>query len=494
MVTDGQVRKLMKLIQEEKSLGLAASKAGMDEKTARKYRDLGSLPSEIAVEHTWRTRGDPFEEVWEAVREKLVINPGLEAKTLFDDLQRQYPGRFSDGQLRTLQRRVKAWRGLEGPGKEVFFEQRHRPGELSQSDFTSMNRLGVKISGQPFDHLIYHFVLPYSNWEAGTICYSESFESLSQGLQNALWELGGVPRAHRTDRMSAAVHKTDNPEEFTDRYKALLSHYRLEGKKIRTGRPNENGDIEQRHHRFKTAVDQSLMLRGSRSFESREQYGDFLRTVFDQLNAGRRARLEEELRVLRALPRQRLCDSKRVLVKVGSGSTIRVNHNTYTLNSRLIGETVKVRVHADRLDVWYAQRCVETMPRLRGEGKRRICYHHIIDWLLRKPGAFADYRYREDLFPTHRFRMAYDSLKRTRPASADKEYLRILHLAAYEGETATDEAILALFEQDRALTAEAVKEMLHSGSGPFQVKEVSIKDVDLRAYDELLERTEGASW
>jgi len=271
MVTDSQVRKLMKLIQEEKTLGLAASKAGMDEKTARKYRDLGMLPSEISVEHAWRTREDPFEDVWEAVREKLVVNPGLQAKTLFDDLQRQYSGRFSDGQLRTLQRRVKSWRALEGPGKEVFFEQRHRPGELCQSDFTSMNRLGVKISGQPFNHLIYHFVLPYSNWETGTICFSESFESLSQGLQNALWELGGVPQAHRTDRMSAAVHKTDNPEEFTNRYKALLSHYRLEGKKIQTGRPNENGDVEQRHHRFKTSVDQSLMLRGSRDFESREQ-------------------------------------------------------------------------------------------------------------------------------------------------------------------------------------------------------------------------------
>jgi len=192
-----------------------------------------------------------------------------------------------------------------------------------------------------------------------------------------------------------------------------------------------------------------------------------LRRLFAQVNAGRRVRLQEELKVLRRLPRQRLCDCKRVMVKVGSGSTIRVNHNTYTVNSRLIGETVKVRLHAERLDVWYAQRCVETMPRLRGERKHRICYHHIIDWLLRKPGAFANYRYREELFPTHRFRMAYDSLKRTRPASADKEYLRILHLAAHEGETATDKAILALFDQDQAVTAEAVKEMVHSDSRPF---------------------------
>ena len=215
-----------------KSLAASAAKADMDEKTARKYRQLGKLPSEIKVEHTWRTREDPFAEVWEEVKKKLKINPGLEAKTLFEDLQRRYPGRFADGQLRTLQRRVKIWQALEGPAKEVFFPQIHYPGELCESDFTHMKALGVTIGGQPFDHLIYHFVLTYSNWETGTICFSESFESLSEGLQNALWELGGVPEKHRTDRLSAAVRKPDNPEEFTQRYKALLTHYGLKGHKI----------------------------------------------------------------------------------------------------------------------------------------------------------------------------------------------------------------------------------------------------------------------
>lgn len=189
----------MELLGKGKSLAASAAKADMDEKTARKYRELGKLPSEIEVDHTWRTREDPFAEVWEEVKEKLEINPGLEAKTLFEDLQRRYRGRFADGQLRTLQRLVKIWRGLEGPPKEVFFPQVHMPGELCQSDFTHMNALGVTIQGQPFDHLFYHFVLTYSNWETGTICFSESFESLSEGLQNALWELGGVPDRHRTD-------------------------------------------------------------------------------------------------------------------------------------------------------------------------------------------------------------------------------------------------------------------------------------------------------
>jgi hypothetical protein len=225
MVTERQVRILMKLINKEGKVAAAAAKAGMDEKTARKWRDCGMLPSETKGERTWRTRQNPFEEVWEEVREKLAVNPGFEAKTLFEDLQRRCPGRFADGQIRSFQRLVKTWRALEGPAKEVFFPQVYNPWELCQSDFTRMGKLEVRIQGQIFDHLLYHFVLPYSNWETGSICFSESFESLSEGLQSALWDLGGVPKAHRTDRLSTAVHKTDHPEEFTQRYRALLRHY-----------------------------------------------------------------------------------------------------------------------------------------------------------------------------------------------------------------------------------------------------------------------------
>ena len=340
----------MKLLNQEQTLSLAAAKSGMDEKTARKYRRLRKLPSEMNKERDWRTREDSFKEMWEKVRSKLELNPGLQAKTLFKDLQRRHPGKFQDGQLRTLQRRVKEWRALEGPPKEVFFEQRHEPGELSQSDFTHMNGLGVRIEGQPFDHLLYHFVLTYSNWEWGTVCFSESFESLSMGFQNAVWKLGGASNAHQTDRLSAAVHQELHPEVFTQRYKSLLAHYGVEGRRIQAAKPNENGDIEQRHYRLKESVDQALMLRGSRDFESREDYEKFLERLFDELNSGRRVRLQEELKRLRRLPERRLESYKRVSVVVKrNNSTIRVDNNTYSVDSRLIGEDVEVRVHAEEL-------------------------------------------------------------------------------------------------------------------------------------------------
>lgn len=474
----------------EQNQELAAAKAGMDPKTARKYLRSNMLPSEGKPDRTWRTRADAFAEVWDEIREQIATNPGLEAKTIFEALQRQCPGRFADGQLRTLQRRLKQWRAMEGPGREVFFAQQHVPGRLAQSDFTHMTALGITIGAQSFPHLLYHFVLPYSNWETATVCYSESFESLSEGLQNAVWELGGVPQEHQTDRMSTAVNNTSDEREFTSRYEALLRHYRMEGRKIQTGKANENGDVEQRHYRLKRAVEQALLLRGSRDFESVEAYKEFLRLLLAQLNAGRRERVTIEMQYLRALPERRLDSVKRLRAKVDSGSLIYVERNAYSVNSRLIGEQVEVRVGAERIEVWYGGRKIEDLPRLRGRGRHRIDYRHIIDWLVRKPGAFGNYRYRDQLFPTSRFRMAWDALREIVPLRADRLYLEILELAAREGEARVDEALRRLLEQgeigEGKLTADGVRVLLADAPNLLPAADVAVAEVALAAFDELL--------
>ena len=170
------------------------------------------------------------------------------------------------------------------------------------------------------------------------------------GFQNAVWKLGGAPNGHRTDRLSAAVHQELHPEVFTQRYRSLLAHYGVEGHRIQAAKPNENGDVEQRHYRLKESVDQALMLRGSRDFESRGDYEKFLERHLDELNSGRRVRLQDELKRLRRVPRRRLESYKRVSVGVKrSNSTIRVDNNTYSVDSRLIGEEVEVRVHVEEL-------------------------------------------------------------------------------------------------------------------------------------------------
>jgi hypothetical protein len=485
MVTDKQVKDLLKFLLDDRSIVRAARLTDMDEKTARKYRDLGQLPSDVAKPHTWTTRPNPFEAVWDEVRELLDGNPGLQAKTIFGELQRRYPGRFADSQLRTLQRHIKRWRAQAGPPKEVFFTQVHEPGRLGASDFTSMNELSVTIQGQRFGHLVYHFVLTYSNWEAATICFSESFESLSEGLQTALWKLGAAPRRHRTDRMSLAVNNASDQKEFTQRYLGLMNYYQMTGEKIQAAHANENGDVEQRHRRFKEAVDQALMLRGSRDFVSRQEYEKFLRQLVDQLNANRRERLAEELAKMQALPARRMEACKRVRAKVDSGSQIHVERNGYTVPSRLIGEHVEVRMYVEHLEVWYAQQLVERLPRLRGRDKHHINYRHLIDWLVRKPGAFAMYKHRAALFPSSHFRLAYDDLLMRQHSHADKEYLQILHLAAKESETQVEAALRELLGHEQPILAAAVEALLTSATAPAPITEVSVEAVDLSCFDVL---------
>jgi hypothetical protein len=492
MITDLQVRKLRRLDRKGTAKELAAAKAGMDPKTARKYRRLSKLPSEVKrMDRNWRTRADPFDDVWPGLEELLRLSPGLQAKTLLAELQRRFPGRFSNRLLRTLQRRCKTWRAQQGPAKEVFFAQLHYPGRLAASDFTHCTDLGVTINGVPFDHLIYHFVLTYSNWETGTVCFSESLESLSEGMQNALWLLGGVPQLHRTDRLTAAIQPgVEGHKAFKQRYQALLHHYGLQPQAIAAGKGNENGDVEQSHHQFKRTLDQALMLRGNRDFGRRASYEAFLRQLFEQANAGRLDRLAEEVALLRSLPPRRLEACKRLKVRVDTGSTIRVQGNVYSVASRLIGEWVEARLYAERVEVWYAQQRLEELPRLRGRGKHRIDYRHVIDWLVRKPGAFTDYRYQADLFPSSRFRMAYDALLQQRPERAAKEYVRLLYLAARQSEVGVEAVLAELLNTGVLPDAVAVEERLRQSDRPMSPTEVVTGPVDLSSYDALLESEE----
>jgi hypothetical protein len=350
-----------------------------------------------------------------------------------------------------------------------------------------MAELGITIQGQTFAHLVYHFVQTYSNWETGTICYSECLESLSEGWQNAIWELGAVPSEHRTDGLSSAVNNMSNLEEFNRRYEAVMKYYGVKPVHTNPASPHENGDVEQSHHRFKKAVDQALMLRGSRDFAGLAEYARFLKDLFAHRNAGRRQRLAEELAVMRELPARRMESARRERVKVDSGSLIHVERNAYSVNSRLIGENVEARVYLDHIEVWHGQKKLEELPRLRGRSKHRIDYRHIIEWLERKPGAFENYRYKEDLFPTSRFRMAYDALQQTTPSKASKEYLKILRLAADEGETPVDEALRELLERktEAAITAAAVAELLKRLDTLLPVTMVEVAAVDLASFDQL---------
>ncbi len=323
----------------------AAAKAGMSERTARRYERAGKLPSELKRPRMWRTRTNPFEEDWPWVVAQLERDPALQGTTLFALLCERHPGRYQPIQVRTLQRHIAQWKALHGPEQEVIFEQRHRPGERGQSDFTHMQDLGITIGGVAFAHLLFHFVLTYSNVEAVSVCFSESFEALAEGLERCLWQVGGVPEQHRTDHLTAAVRQLDKGEreDWTERYKTLMTHYGMQPTWNNTGIAHENGDVEQSHYRFKEAVDQALRVRGSRDFADRHAYDAFLANLVAKRTQSRATRFATEREALHPLPSAPLALCKEIRVSVSRFSTIQVLGNTYSVPSRLIGTRVLVR-------------------------------------------------------------------------------------------------------------------------------------------------------
>ena len=464
-VSNAQVRRLMEEKAKTGEVGLAAMKAGMDRGTASKYLDAGKLPSELKA--------------------RLVDAPEFEAKTLFEHLLVQHPGRYEPGQLRTLQRRVQEWRAKEGPEREVYFAQEHRPGEAMQTDFTHCEALGVTIAGEPFPHQLCHPVLPYSNWEWATVCHSESLMALRRGVQAALFKLGRVPEWHQTDNSTAATHDLPSGKRgFNDEYQRVMDHLGMKPRTIEVGKSNQNGDVEALNGATKRRLEQHLLMRGSRDFESVEAYELWMQQVLEKANDLRRKKVAEELAAMKELKVSRLPEYVEETVGVTSWSTIRVRRNTYSVPSRLIGRDVRVNVFEDRLEAFYGGVQQLVVERLRGEGGHRINYRHIIWSLVQKPHAFARYKYREELFPSLVFRRAYDALASRGERHADREYLRILYLAAATMESQVEVALELLLQEQQLADAEQVKALVAPSKPEVPVLEAP--QVDLTDYDGLL--------
>ncbi len=487
MKTDSEVRMAMEARGKGKTQQQSAAKADMSVQTLRKYERTGKLPSQMKNPREYRTRVDPFAGDWPWIEKRLEADPAIQGKTLFELLCERHPGKYSQGQLRTLNRHIALWRARHGPGKEVMFEQVHKPGEMAQSDFTSMNELGVTIGGERFDHLLFHLVLTYSNIEAVRVCPSESFESLSEGMEHCLWRIGGVPLKHRTDHLSAAVKhlNKEHTEEWVSRYQGLLKHYGMAPDANNAGEAHENGDVEQSHYRFKSAVGQALILRGSRDFKDRREYDRFLEKLVRHRNQTRQARFDEERQHLKPLPAMPLMPARELRLKVTRFSTIRVLSNIYSVPSRLIGTQLIVRVRAEELEIYVGTQKLMVLPRLTGRGKARIDYKHISWSLVRKPGAFAAYRYREELFPSVVFRRAYDLLTERVAAKADREYVRVLHLAASTSETEVEAAISLLLETKEPPAFDAVRELVREPKA-VRIPYITPPTLDFGVYDRLL--------
>ncbi len=490
MVTDEQVRLLRKKRMEGKTQEVAAAAAGgMRVRTARAW-ERGPLPSESRPPREWRTRKDPFDGVWESTVVPLLgadTEGKLEAKAVLEELITKHPERFDDGQLRTLQRRFRDWRALHGPAKEVFFEQDHPPGSQGHVDFTEGKSLRVTIAGVAYVHLLFVFRFAFSGWTWATVAFSETFEALVGGLQGALWALGGCPERTRSDNLSAATHelKKAGGRCFNHRWVGVLGHYGIEPARIKPGHSNQNGIVEKGHDLLKSRIEQALQLRGSRDFATEADYLAFVQEQAAHVSRPGRAKLDVERAALRPLPSSPVPSYTTFHPNVRRHSTIRVAGRTYSVPSRLIGHEVEVRQHADHLEVFYKDHLVERLPRLRGEGTVRIDYRHVIWSLVRKPGAFALYRYQDQLFPSSVFRVAYGVFKSHRGLRADVEYVRVLHLAASTMQSTVERALGELLAEGAPFDYAAVKD--RAAPQVTSVPQVHIPRPDLHRYDELLE-------
>lgn len=350
-----------------------------------------------------------------------------------------------------------------------------------------MSSLGLTLGGVPFPHLVYHLVLTYSNVEAVSICFAESFEALAEGLEHGLWQIGGVPRTHRTDHLGAAIQPLDaaGRQDFRARYRGLMAHYGMEPTTNNAGVAHENGDVEQAHHRLKEAVDQALRVRGSRDFADRAAYERFLQDLVGRRNQTRAPRFAVERQALHPLPAAPLSPCRELRVTVSRFSTIAVLGNTYSVPSRLIGTTLTVRVRAESLEAYVSTTLTCTLPRMHGRQQHAINDRHIIWSLVRKPGAFAAYRYRDDLFPSLTFRRAYDALHTARPRQADRDYVRLLYLAASTAESEVDTALTLLLEAGLAPTFDAARDLVRLPQAQA-LPALGTPVLDLAAYDRLL--------
>ena len=292
------------------------------------------------------------------------------------------------------------------------------------------------VGGRKWEQLLCYAVVPYSNWQWAVPCRSESMLSMRHGLQAALWALGGVPTKLQTDHSSTAthiLHRTSGQRGFNVEYLALCRHLGLEPCTINPSRPHENGDIESANGHLKRRLATHLTLRGSREFADEAQVAGFVAEVCTASNALRSVKVTEERIRLAPLPATRYPESDESRVRVSSYSSVRIKQCAYSVPAKLIGAMVQVQISEAEVVVRHDGVEIVRYPRtIRHQA--RIDYRHIIASLARKPGAFAGYIYREELFPRPSFRQAYDQLVRADERKADRHYLTLLALAAERGE------------------------------------------------------------
>lgn len=478
--------------RQNNTIEVAAAKASISRATAYRIEKDPRLPSQ-KTRSRGRRRPDPLEHIFDAeVVPLLKASPGIRVVAVYREMLRRHP-ELSEGIRRTLERRIRSWRAIHGEEQEVIFRQVHEPGRLGLSDFTDMGSLGVSIAGQPLDHLLYHFRLAWSGFEhSHVILGGESFVALAEGLQNALWSLGGAPLYHRSDSLSAAFRNlsADAREDLTRRYEELCAHYRMTPTRNNKGIAHENGTIESSHGHLKSAVRDALLMRGSKDFDDLGAYRAFVDEIVSRHNANHGKRIDAERAHLQELPDRRTTDFEEVIVNVSRTGGFTLRKVFYTVPSRLIGHRLRVRLFDDRLDIFIGGTQLMTLPRGRGHADGRhdqvVNYRHVIHSLRRKPMALLNLVYRDKLFPRQEYRRAFDALIDQLPdKQACKIMVELLALAHDRGcERELAEHLAETLDAGDLPDIAVLRSLF--GPDPARLPTVSVQLASLNGYEALI--------
>lgn len=490
-VTDQQMRLFMTLRQTH-TIPVAAAKAGISQATGYRLQADPTLPSQKKTPRS-RRRPDPLADIFDTeVVPLLRSSPGIRPVAVDEELLRRHPD-LGTGIRRTLERRIRAWNAEHGPEQDVIFRQIHTPGKMGLSDFTAMGKLGVTVAGEPLDHRLYHFRLAYSGFQhAHVVLGGESYVALAEGLQNALWTLGGVPHEHRTDSLSAAFKNLDQSAQtdLTDRFDALCRHYGMTPTRNNKGIAHENGSIESPNGHLKRAIEDALVMRGVRDFEDLAAYRRFIDEIVGRINARNGKRIDMERPSLRPLPARRTTDYEEVTLRVTSSGGFTLRKVFYTVPSQLIGHQLRIRLYDDRLELFLGGSALMTLPRGRasssGSHGHVVNYHHVIHSLRKKPMALMGLVYRDQLFPRQAFRdMFAILLEQTGEKKACRMTVDLLALAHDRGcEAELAAQIEEDLRQNRPPDMAALRALF---SPPIEaLPKVEVQMADLSSYDQLV--------
>ncbi len=480
------------------SVAVAAAKAGISQATGYRLQADPILPSRKKAPRG-RRRPDPLADIFDAeVVPLLRSSPGIRPVAVYEELLRRHSD-LGTGIRRTPERRIRAWNAEHGPEQDVIFRQTHTPGKMGLSDFTAMGKLGVTIAGEALGHRLYHFRLAYSGFQhAHVVLGGESYVALAEGLQNALWTLGGVPHNHRTDSLSAAFKNLDKSSraDLTDRFDALCNHYGMTPTRNNKGVAHENGSIESPNGHLKRTIEDALVMRGSRDFESLQDYRRFIDEIVGRINARNAKRIDAERASLRPLPTRRTTDYEEITLRVTSSGGFTLRKVFYTVPSRLIGHQLRVRLYDDRLELFLGSSALLTLTRGRasstGSHGHVVNYHHVIHSLRKKPMALMGLVYRDQLFPRRAFRNMFAFLlEQTSEKAACRMVVDLLALAHERG---CEAELAAQLEEDLRQKRPPDMAALRAVFSPSQdaLPQVAVQLADLSSYDQLVGGTPSA--